>query len=45
MRIEERLRVEFDDFRDEAPVGLVGRRLYGREDAAHKFGQRVRAQQ
>src|ERR1700733_9121634 len=44
MWIEERLRVEFDGFGDEAAVGVVGCRLYGREHAAHKFRQRMRAQ-
>ncbi len=44
MRIEERLRVEFDDFADQAAGCVVRRRLDGREDAAEKFGQRVRAQ-
>jgi hypothetical protein len=44
VRIEERLRVEFDNLRVEAPVGLVGRRLDGREHPAQKLRQRVRAQ-
>ena len=44
VRIEKRLRVEFDNLRDKAPVGLVGRRLYGREHSAQKFRQRVGAQ-
>ena len=44
MRIEERLRVEFHDLGDQAPVGFIRRRLDGRGNRAEEFRQRVRAQ-
>src|SRR5271163_1661874 len=44
MWIEERLRVEFDGFGDEAAVGVVGCGLYGRKDSAKEIGQGMRAQ-
>ena len=44
MRIEKRFSVEFDGFGDEATIGVVGRRVDGREHPAEEFGQRMRAQ-
>src|SRR5271155_2371107 len=44
MRIEKRLRVEFNDSANKAAGSVVRRRLNGRENAAEEFGERVRAQ-
>ena len=44
MRIEKRLPVEFEDFGDEAAIGVVGQRLDRRKNPATLVGERVRAQ-